>query len=88
MHADHLKLVFPMGWTVSTLAWGIIDGADLLRAQTFDGDNNLRWAISTLEYGLKFLLDCSYDGGEFVAQVRTTAQIFLVFGTFWALFYT
>ena len=59
-----------MGWTVSTMAWGILDGYQLLSKQTYDGQSNLAWALETLEYGLRFLLDCSYDDGEFVAQVR------------------
>ena len=59
-----------MGWTLSTMAWGIIDGKEMLQKQSFDGSSNLKWAIGTLEYGLSFLLDCSYDDGEFVAQVR------------------
>lgn len=70
MHADHLKLMFPMGWTISTMAWSIIDGKDMLQSQKFDGSTNLKWAIQTLEYGLSFLLDCAFDDGEFVAQVR------------------
>lgn len=70
MHADHLKLMFPMGWTLSTMAWGIIDGKEMLKKQQFDGASNLKWAVGTLEYGLEFLLDCSFDNGEFVAQVR------------------
>lgn len=62
--------MFPMGWTLSTMAWAILNGKDLLQSQNFDGTSNLKWAVSALEYGLKFLLDCSYDDGEFVAQVR------------------
>ena len=72
MHADHLKLMFPMGWTVATMAWGIIDGQEYLASQRFDGKSNLQWALQTLEYGLEFLLDCSFDSGEFVAQVRSS----------------
>ena len=75
MHADHLKLMFPMGWTVSTMAWGILDGYQLLSKQTYDGQTNLAWALETLEYGLQFLLDCSYENGEFVAQVRHLAYL-------------
>ena len=69
MHAGHLKLMFPMGWTIATLAWGILDGYQLLAKQTYDGQTNLAWGLETLEYGLEFLLDCSFDDGEFVAQV-------------------
>ena len=70
MHADHLKLMFPMGWTVATMAWGVLEGKEYLSSQQFDGKSNLAWAIQTLEYGLEFLLDCSFGNGEFVAQVR------------------
>lgn len=61
--------MFPMGWTVATLAWSVIDGQQLLSGQQFDGKSNLQWGLETLEYGLGFLLDCSFDSGEFVAQV-------------------
>ena len=52
------------------MAWSILDGKEMLQKQQFDGSNNLKWAIGTLEYGLKFLLECAFDDGEFVAQVR------------------
>lgn len=58
-----------MGWTISTMAWSIIDGQQWLTNQQYDGKSNLQWAIQTLEYGLEFLLDCSFENGEFVAQV-------------------
>jgi hypothetical protein len=70
MHADHLKLMFPMAWTISTMAWTILDGHQLLQTQQFDGSSNLQWAIKSLEHGLSFLLECAYDNGEFVYQVR------------------
>ena len=75
MHADHLKLMFPMGWTLSTMAWGIIDGKEMLKKQQFDGASNLKWAVGTLEYGLEFLLDCYFENGEFVAQVRQPQRL-------------
>lgn len=80
MHADHLKLMFPMGWTIATMAWGILDGQALLTKQSYDGKSNLAWALETLEYGLEFLLDCSFDDGEFVYQVRP-APSFSMTGT-------
>lgn len=69
---DHLKLVFPMAWTIATMAWSVLDSHSLLGSQNFDGNNNKKWALDSLEYGLEFLLDCSYDNGEFVAQVGNT----------------
>jgi hypothetical protein len=59
-----------MAWTISTMAWTILDGSQLLQQQQFDGSNNLNWGIKTLEHGLSFLLECAYDNGEFVYQVR------------------
>jgi Glycosyl hydrolase family 9 len=76
MHADHLKLMFPMAWTLSTMAWTILDGRELLQQQQFDGRNNLQWGVKTLEYGLSFLLDCAFDDGEFVYQVRQPPYYF------------
>lgn len=64
--------MFPMGWTVATMAWSIIDGQEYMASQQYDGKSNLQWAVQTLEYGLRFLLDCSFGNGEFVAQVRIT----------------
>lgn len=69
LSADHLKLMFPMGWTITTIAWSIIDGQELLSSQQYESKSNLQWAIETLEYGLEFLLDCSLDNGDFVFQV-------------------
>lgn len=63
--------MFPMGWTLTTMAWSILDGQQLLAQQQYDGKTNLQWGLQTLEYGLEFLLDCSFDDGEFVFQVRS-----------------
>jgi hypothetical protein len=69
-HADHLKLMFPMAWTITTLAWSIIDGQDMLQTTRYDGRSNHEWAMQTLQYGAEFLLKCSFADGEFVIQVR------------------
>ncbi|NJR43054.1 MAG: hypothetical protein HC767_10750 [Akkermansiaceae bacterium] len=68
-----MKLVFPMGWTISNIAWAMVDGKQVLQKGRFDNNDNWHWARKTLEHGLDFLLACSFDDGEFVAQVRAAA---------------
>ena len=70
--ADHLKLVFPMAWSVTSMAWAMRDGRRLLTHTHFDGSSNWEWGMQTLEYGVNFLLNCDFGNGEFLAQVRTS----------------
>jgi hypothetical protein len=68
--ADHLKLMFPMCWSVVQIAWAMIDGIDILKRGTFDGKSNYAWALQTLIHGVNFLLKCHYKDDAFVIQVR------------------
>ena len=70
-HADHLKLIFPMCWAVTNLAWSLIDGADVLKATKYDGKSNYEWALATLLHGVDFLLKCHIKDDAFVIQVGT-----------------
>jgi hypothetical protein len=69
-HADHLKLMFPMCWSVVQIAWAMIDGLEILKGGTFDGKSNYAWALQTLIHGVNFLLRCHYKDDAFVIQVR------------------
>lgn len=69
MHADHLKLVFPLAWSVTNMAWAMRDGRRLLTHTHFGGSSNWEWGMQTLQYGVDFLLACDFGNGEFVAQV-------------------
>lgn len=68
--ADHLKLVFPMCWSVTQVAWSMISGETLLKDGRFDGHSNWHWAVQTLTHGLDFLAKCHVKPDTFVVQVR------------------
>lgn len=67
--ADHLKLMFPMCWTVSHMAWAMAEGKRMLKSAEYDGVSNWDAACHSLEHALEFLLNCYISPGEFVAQV-------------------
>ena len=69
VYAGHLKLMFPMAWAITNMAWAMIDGRTMLETATYHDETNWDWAAQTLEYGAEFLLKCSFDNGEFVVQV-------------------
>ena len=71
--ADHLKLVFPMFWTVTQLAWTMVDGEDVLRSAMRGGgkSNNWDWAMQTLLHGVDFILRCHVAPDALVVQVRS-----------------
>ena len=68
-HADHLKLVFPLTWAVTQIAWSIIDGAAIFKHGSRDGKTNYDWAMQTLIHGVEFLRKCHHKDDAFVAQV-------------------
>ena len=70
IRADHLKLIFPMCWAVTQIAWAIIDGSAVLRKGSYDGKSNLDWALQTLIHGASYLLQCHIKDDAFVIQVR------------------
>jgi hypothetical protein len=67
--ADHLKLTFPLCWTVCQIAWAMIDGKEMLKSSFYDDESNWKWARQTLEHGLDYLIKCHVSPGCFVAQV-------------------
>jgi hypothetical protein len=69
VHADHLKLIFPMCWAVAQIAWAMVDGEDVLRSGIYDGKTNQAWALQTLLHGVEFLLKCHVKADAFVIQV-------------------
>jgi hypothetical protein len=68
--ADHLKLMFPMCWAVTEIAWAMIDGEQLLRRDIFEGKSNWDWAERTLRFGVEYLLACHIKDDAFVVQAR------------------
>lgn len=68
-HADHLKLMFPLCWTMVQIAWSMHSGAAVLKNGTFDSQTNWHWSMQTLLHGLEFLFKCHLKPGVFVAQV-------------------
>lgn len=75
-HADHLKLVFPLTWAVTQIAWSIIDGAAILKHGSRDGKTNYDWAMQTLIHGVEFLCKCHYKDDAFVIQVLCPQSTF------------
>jgi hypothetical protein len=69
MSADHLKLMFPMSWTVSHIAWSMAEGKSMLKGARWDGRSNWDAAVHSLDHALDFLFRCYIKPGEFVAQV-------------------
>ena len=67
--ADHLKLIFPLCWALSQLAWAIVDGSPVLRNSAFQGSSNFNWAQKTLQFGLDFLMRCHLANETLVVQV-------------------
>lgn len=55
------------------MAWAMRDGRRLLTHTQYDGNSNWEWGMRTLEYGVQYLLDCTFEDGEFVAQVHNLA---------------
>lgn len=69
--ADHLKLVFPLCWSMVQIAWSMHSGEAVLKKGTFDKQTNWQWSLQTLLHGLDFLFKCHLKPDSFVAQVRT-----------------
>lgn len=43
--ADHLKLSFPLGFTLANMAWAMIDGKQMLQRGSYQGRSNWHWAV-------------------------------------------
>lgn len=67
--ADHLKLIYPMCWAVTHMAWSMAEGKRLLKETSFDGQSNWDAAVRNHAHALDFLFRCHLNLGEFVCQV-------------------
>ena len=73
--ADHLKLMFPLFWSVMNIAWGMADGAYWLRNANFQKESNYTWAMQTLLHGLDFMQRCHYARDKLVIQVCSRSRL-------------
>lgn len=61
---DTLKISFPLGTTVSFLAWGLVDFADVYASTGF-----MNKALETLRVAVDYLSNCQVGPRQFVAQI-------------------
>lgn len=66
---DHLKLVFPLAWSATQVAWAMHSAPHVLEMGMFEGHSNWQWALQTLRHGLDFLLRCTAEPDTVVVQV-------------------
>eukprot|EP00892_Ulva_mutabilis_P003515 jgi/Ulvmu1/1535/UM011_0265.1 len=66
---DHLKLIFPLAWAVTQVAWAMHTGVETMKAGSFDNHTNWHWGTQTLLHGLEYLMKCHVDTATFVVQV-------------------
>ncbi|KAK9809025.1 hypothetical protein WJX72_008102 [[Myrmecia] bisecta] len=64
---DHLKLMFPMGYTFTTLAYGLLEFE-----QGYQAAGVYDTALATLKWATDFLVKCHVSPFQFVAQVGDT----------------
>ena len=62
---DHVKFNFPMAFTVTSLAWGLLEFKD-----AYANASELDHMYDSIKWPLDYLLKCHTDDDEFYVQVR------------------
>eukprot|EP01135_Chromosphaera_perkinsii_P010393 Nk52_evm65s2118 gene=Nk52_evmTU65s2118 len=61
---DYIKFGFPMAWSVTMMAWGVIENTD-----TFDDAGELEYAMEAIQWGTDYFIKCHPEDETFYAQV-------------------
>ena len=62
---DHVKFGFPMAWTTTALAWGM-----LLFEQGYRAAGQYDMALDAIRWPLDYFIKCHVSDDEFFGQVR------------------
>ena len=60
-----MKYSFPMAWTTTTLAWGLIEFRD-----AYVSTRQLDFMLDSIKWPLDYFIKCHVSGTQFYGQVR------------------
>ena len=67
---DHVKFNFPQSWTITTLAWGVLEYWDAYVAA-----GELDIVMDSIKWPLDFLIKCHVGPTKLYAQVRYSGTL-------------
>ena len=62
---DHVKFGFPLAWTTSTLAWGLVEFRD-----AYVSAGQLDFMLDSIKWPLDYFIKCHVSDTQFYGQVR------------------
>ena len=62
---DHVKFGFPLAWTTSTLAWGLVEFRD-----AYSSTGQLDIMLDSIKWPLDYFIKCHVSDTQFYGQVR------------------
>eukprot|EP01135_Chromosphaera_perkinsii_P009022 Nk52_evm40s1569 gene=Nk52_evmTU40s1569 len=61
---DFIKFGFPMAWSMTMVAWGVIENTDI-----FKREGELQYALEAIKWGTDYFIKCHADDNVLYAQV-------------------